>query len=176
MNIFVTDKDPVKSAQFLDDKRVKHMVKENIELLGIFIHSVTGQWYIDFPLWDAHLRNEPNFLYNHPLSRWVRKDRVNMSWLYRHTVALFDEYQYRFERKHPFEEVFIRLRPLLGEIILDKEPKSFHNSSLFKELEVVTAYRKTMKVKWFETDKIKPVLWTGRGEPSWLLETGKLEI
>src|SRR6266576_1944167 len=101
MNIFVTDKDPAKAAINLDNKRVKHMPKECIELLGIYIHAITGTWYIDFPLWDASTRNEPDFLYNHPISKWVRKDKANMSWLYRHTVAILDEYYYRFEKKHP---------------------------------------------------------------------------
>lgn len=171
MNIFVTDLDPVKSAQALDDKRVRHMPKECVELLGIYIHAATGKWYIDFPLWDKHLRNEPNFLYNHPVSRWVRRDKRNMSWLVRHLIGLFDEFQFRFEAEHNLVPIYKELRDVIGGLV-EGQPYTFYNSSLYKELPIVEAYRRTMVKKWYETDAVKPVKWTKRNAPSWLSELG----
>lgn len=176
MNIFVTDVDPVQAAINLDDKRVRHMVKENIEMLAIYIHSVLNIWVVDFPLWGKDIRNEPNFLYNHPCSKWVRKDKANMSWLFRHTVASFDEHEYRFDTTSEWIPEFIKVREHLANHLLDRVPNTFQNSSLFKDLPVIEAYRKTMINKWYVTDKIKPVLWTKRNPPTWLNQSQQLSL
>lgn len=174
MNIFVTDLDPVKAAQNLDDKRVKHMPKECVELLGIYIHSVTGNWVIPFPLWGNDERNEPNFLYNHPISKWVRKDKANVWWLARHLDALFEEHLFRFD-EYPMSKLYhAMVLPYISAI--GAEPLGFHNSSLFKNKPIVQAYRDTMINKWFVTDKIKPPKWTKRGAPHWLEQQQSLNL
>lgn len=166
MNIFITDLDPVQSAINLDDKRVKHMPKECVELLGIYIHSVLGRWVIPFPLWGNDDRNEPNWLYNHPCSKWVRKNKANAWWLLRHTKALIAEYKYRTGLDHPCLAFMEEIEAIVG--YCENNPESFQNSSLHKNKEITTAYRETMIHKWFVTDKIKPVRWTGRKPPLWL--------
>lgn len=165
MNIFLTDFDPLIAARNLDDKRVSHMNKENLELLAIYIHSCINKWVIPFPLWGEDRREEPTFLYNHPISRWVRKDKANVWWLYQHTLALFNEYQYRFEEVNPVFHFIEKIKPFISEC--EQKPKAFHNSSLYKDLPIVEAYRATMINKWTVTDAIKPVKFTKRGEPKW---------
>jgi len=174
MNIFVTSTDPIQAAINLDDKRVKHMPKECIEMLGIYVHSVLDIWVIPFPLWGDDERTDTQFLYNHPCSRWVRKDKANMTWLFKHTVALFDEHEYRFGVVNPVQHFLLPLRDKLQ--FVDREPTNFQNSSLFKDLPVVDAYRETMKVKWFHTDKIKPVRWSKRTMPIWCQSQTELEL
>lgn len=176
MNIFCTDRDPIQSAINLDDKRAKHMGKECVELLGIYIHSVTDKWVIPFPLWDAEIRNEPNFLYNHPVSKWVRKDRANMTWLFKHLIAICDENVYRFDKVNSCEQYIPVLREILSPLFVEEQPRVFQNSSLFKNLPPIEAYRETMKKKWFETDKVRPVQWTRRKPPEWALTQSKLEL
>lgn len=174
MNIFVTDINPVQAAINLDDKRVRHMVKENLEMLAIYIHSILGFWVIEFPMWGKDIRSDPQFLYNHPCSKWVRRDKANMSWLFTHTVALFDEHEYRFDASNEWVPQFIKIREYVADYVIDRVPKTFQNSSLYKDLPVIEAYRKTMINKWYVTDKIKPVLWTRRNPPTWLSQ-GKQE-
>ena len=168
MNIFVLDKDPVLAAQYLCDKRVKHMPKECIELLSIYIHSITDKWLTPFPLWSNGDRTDTHFIYNSPTSKWVKKDKANMTWLYSYTVALLDEYEYRFNEVSSMSNFLIKLRDELH--FVDQQPKSFHNSSFFKDLEIVTAYRKTICIKWYELDAIKAPRWTGRDVPYWIKE------
>jgi hypothetical protein len=165
MNIFVTDLNPIQAAWNLDDKRVKHMPKECLELLACYIHSVTDNWLIPFPLWGDDTRTEPMFLYNNPISKWVRKDRANVFWLYRHTLALFEEHQYRFDSINPVQHFLEDMKPFMVDV--NRQPKAFQNSSLYKQLYIVDAYRQTMMNKWLLTDKIKPITWTKRGQPAW---------
>jgi len=165
MNIFITDLNPVISAQSLCDKRTKHMPKEYLELLTIYIHSLTGIFVIPFPLWGDERRSEPTFLYNHPISKWVRKDKVNVWWLYQHTLALFEEHKYRFNEVNPVEHFLEKITPFISES--KQQPKTFQNSSLYKNLPIVEAYRATMINKWTVTDKVRPIKFTKRGSPKW---------
>lgn len=165
MNIFVTDLDAKIAAQNLDDKRVRHMPKECIEMLGIYLHSTLGHWIIPFPIWGNDERDEPNFLYNHPCSKWVRKDKAHVSWLLKHTIALIDECEYRGLEIPACGSFLSAIIPLIP--ITDQEPEIFQNSSHHKNKTIVAAYRETMITKWTVTDKIKPVRFTKRGAPAW---------
>jgi len=178
MNIFVTDVDPVKSAINLDDKRVRHMPKECVEMLAIYIHFVTNQWLIKFPLWGGEDRADVNFLYNHPCSRWIRKDKRNMQWLYKHTLALLEEWEHRFDGVNPIIAEFSIVAEFLDSHLQDtcELPVKFQNSSLNKNIPVIDAYRETMMHKWFVTDKIKPVRWSKRNPPTWIHTQQNLEL
>ncbi len=173
MNIFVTDKDPIISAQNLDDKRVFHMVRESIEMLSIYVHSVTKDYPVAVPMWAKWdgTRKGTQFLHNAPTSVWVRKHRDNVCWLFHHLAALLEEYAYRFEDLHPNESlIYAKLISPLVHIIGDSNiygSPTFRNSSYFKnDKNVFIAYRKTMIQKWFTDDKVKPK-WTKRGKPEW---------
>lgn len=170
MNIFVTDSDAKKAAISLDDKRIKHMPKEALECLTCYIYSVTNKWVIPFPLWGTEERNEPLFLYNHPINKWVRSDKSNLYWTYIYTLALFEEHQYRFGFINPVQHFIELIKPY---VIESKKYPIFHNSSLYKNLPVIEAYRKTMINKWTVTDKLKPT-WTKRDRPFWFPEQLKL--
>lgn len=171
MNIFVTDTDPTKAALNLDDKRLKHLPKESIEMLGCYIHSVIGKWLIPFPLWGdpARLTEASKLsLYNHPCVKWLSKDKANAWWLYMHLNAMFIECEYRFGTLPNIAALQLltqELQPYFSPI--DRMPTSFRNSSIYKNKDVVTAYRETMLTKWLRTDKIKPIVWTKRGAPKW---------
>ena len=93
MNIFVTDPDPVISAQTLCDKHVVKMVLESAQMLSTAWRDFSTKYSDDNELYKtAHL--------NHPCSIWVRQARENYKWLYRHFVALCDEYTHRYGKSH----------------------------------------------------------------------------
>ncbi len=174
MNIFVTDESPIVSAQNLDDKRVYHMVRESIEMLSIYVHSITGEYPVAVPMWTKWdgTRKGTQFLHEAPTSKWIRRHRDNAWWLLRHMSALVNEFEYRFNKKHPN---FYQVRLVIGSIskltkdFIMVDPTEFRNSSYFKnDNNVFIAYRKTMIQKWFTDDKRKPK-WTKRGKPEWAI-------
>ena len=93
MNIFVTDPDPVISAQTLCDKHVVKMVLESAQMLSTAWREYSSEYADEHELYKtAHL--------NHPCSIWVRLARENYRWLYKHFVALCEEYTHRYEKSH----------------------------------------------------------------------------
>lgn len=90
MNIFVTDPSPIKSAQYLDDKRAVKMILESAQMLSTAIYSVSG---IREGIKPTHI--------NHPCNLWVRASRANYQWLYEHFCALMDEKLKRFPERPP---------------------------------------------------------------------------
>jgi len=165
MNIFVTDESAKQSAINLDDKRVKHLSKEYLELLAIATHEKTGQWVIPFPLWGQEERTDLSHLINSPVSKWVQKDRANLWWLYSHLWYMFQEHEYRFKEMSPVFHFLDKIKQFVVEIT--RQPKEFYNASFFKDFPIVDAYRKTLILKWNEQDKKKPI-WTNRNAPDWI--------
>lgn len=183
MNIFAMHKDPTICAMWLDDKRVKHMPHETIEMLSMATERLTGE--VLYPYREGQ--------YNHPVSIWVRKELKNYYWTWKYLLALLDEYKYRElggyvygPTKMTTSELIEMINhthpiPRIGDVISDCKGHSvieylhhtdiddvyFRNSSKFKSIkDVITAYRKTMIHKWDNTDKVAPV-WTKRERPTW---------
>ena len=90
MNIFYLDKDPVKAAQVQYNKHVVKMILESAQMLCT-AHHVHGN-PDDVPYKQAHL--------NHPSTVWCRQSIPNYMWLYKHMMALGDEYTKRYSKTH----------------------------------------------------------------------------
>jgi hypothetical protein len=90
MNIFVTNICPIKSAIFLDDKRVIKMILESAQMLSTALHT--------FDVKDKRIYKKTHL--NHPCTVWVRKNKSNYMWLLKHFKALSDEYTRRFNKVH----------------------------------------------------------------------------
>ena len=90
MNIFYLDKDPAKAAQVQYNKHVVKMILESAQMLCT-AHHVYGN-ADNVPYKQAHL--------NHPSTIWCRKSIPNYMWLYKHMIALGDEYTKRYGKKH----------------------------------------------------------------------------
>ncbi len=90
MNIFYLDKCPKKAAQLQYNKHVVKMILESAQMLCT-AHHVHGNPN-DVPYKQAHL--------NHPSTIWCRQNRHNYMWLYRHMIALGDEYTKRYGKTH----------------------------------------------------------------------------
>ena len=108
MNIFYIDKDPVKAAQMLSDKHVVKMILESAQMLCTAKRVLDGTEYIaktkngrNIRRWRLENSNEDAILYkagwlSHPSTQWVMQSANNFIWLYKHMIALNDEYKLRY--------------------------------------------------------------------------------
>lgn len=94
MNIFYFYPCPVLSAQAQPDKMLVKMPLETAQMLSTAHRELDGDKYAD-----------ANNLYkraywNHPCTIWARETKENYLWLYRHFIALGNEYYYRYQKRH----------------------------------------------------------------------------
>ena len=94
MNIFYFYDCPVKSAQAQPDKMLVKMPLETAQMLCTAHRELDGDDYAD-----------ANGLYkraywNHPCTIWARSGVINYAWLYKHFIALGEEYTYRYGKEH----------------------------------------------------------------------------
>ena len=94
MNIFYFDECPVVSAEAQPDKMLVKMPLETAQMLCTAHRVLDGDEYAD-----------ANNLYkraywNHPCTIWARETKENYLWLYRHFIALGNEYYYRYQKRH----------------------------------------------------------------------------
>jgi len=131
MNIFVLDKDPIKAAEYHNDKHVVKMILESAQLL-------CNAHHYHFPQNSKNLYRPTHF--NHPCSVWVRQSSKNYQWLFNLWIALLKEYNLRYGKRHKCEEKIIHLsaNPCpIGEIT------SFAQAmpDQYRDDDVVKAYR-----------------------------------
>lgn len=117
MNVFVVNEDPVISARELCDAHVVKMPTETAQLLStahrvldgkqVIRPSVSGKRMVKyFDLFEGIDDLEMEMLLykanhiNHPSAVWARESSANYLWLYKHFVALCDEYNRRYCRTH----------------------------------------------------------------------------
>ena len=89
MNIFYLDKCPVKAAKVQYNKHVVKMILESAQMLCTAHHHYGNE---SVPYKKAH--------YNHPSTVWTRDGSNNYIWLFRHMMALGDEYTKRYNKTH----------------------------------------------------------------------------
>ena len=172
MNIFVTDPDPVISAQTLCDKHVVKMVLESAQMLSTAWREPNDLRSSEFSSRYA----DEHELYktahpNHPCSIWVRQARENYKWLYRHFVALCEEYTHRYGKSHAsarLKEPLMR-RPFKPSALLDaiEEPYGFVLAmpDEYKSDDVFDSYQKYLInekqhfAKWEKDPSRKPTWW-----------------
>ena len=80
MNIFVTDPDPRKCAQNLDDKRVIKMILESVQILSTAV-TMNGGTGIYRPTHQGH-----------PCTKWAATCYKNWLWLFNHMCSLQTEF------------------------------------------------------------------------------------
>lgn len=144
MNIFATFDCPIKSARYLDNKRVIKMILESAQMLSTAINFYGGK----APYKSTHI--------NHPCSVWVRESRVNYIWLLRHFIALSQEYTKRYGKIHKSSQYteFFKENELS---IPNGIPTPFPNCTTLKHVgNTHLAYRLYLNKKW-KNDKIKPI-------------------
>ena len=107
MNIFYLSEDPKKAATMMYNKHVVKMILESAQLL------CTAHLIADGP--DANVPYKATHK-NHPSAIWARESTSNYEWLYKHMLALGEEYTKRYGKIH--------LTILKCSGVLNKAPKN----------------------------------------------------
>ena len=95
MNIFYLHPDPNKAAAYHYDKHKVKMILEAAQMLCTAHHHYAELYEYDagyIPYRKAH--------YNHPSTKWVRKNMQTYFWLYDYMMALGEEYTKRYKKTH----------------------------------------------------------------------------
>lgn len=96
MNLFILDKDPIKSAMMLCDK---HVVKQTLETAQLL--STAQRFFGKIVTYKStHI--------NHPCSLWVRMNVENYMWAWKHGLSLCLEYTHRYGKVHKCESLYLR--------------------------------------------------------------------
>jgi len=90
LNIFYLHEDPRKAAEYQYNKHIVKMILESAQMLCTAHHHYGDGDNV--PYKRAH--------YNHPSTIWVRDNCENYAWLYRHMIALGEEYTRRYGKTH----------------------------------------------------------------------------
>ena len=110
MNIFYVDKDPAKAAEMMCDKHIIKMILESAQMLCSAKRMLDGTEYYDktkngrkIKRWRLDNSNEEAIIYKagwakHPSTQWVMKSAYNYMWLYKHMLALNEEYKLRWQK------------------------------------------------------------------------------
>lgn len=164
MNIFVTNKCPIKSAQDHCNVHNVKMILEASQLLS------TAHFVLD----GVQVGYKPSHQ-NHPSSKWTRSTSANYQWLYAHFKALCEEYTFRTGKIHKSSELLNVLDKLPCNIKkAELEPFAMAMPDHHKRLGIfdqTVAYRSYLKEKYAEwacREKTIKVEWTNRKQPEWI--------
>ncbi len=94
MNIFYFYDNPVKAAEAQPDKMLVKMPLETAQMLCTAHRELDGDDYAD----EVGLYKRA--YWNHPCTIWAREGVINYVWLYKHFIALGEEYKYRYGKEH----------------------------------------------------------------------------
>ena len=111
MNIFCLHEDPKIAAQMSCDKHVVKMILESAQLLSTCHRVQDGTEYYDktkngrkIKRWLHPNSNYEKLLYKagwirHPSTEWLFESAYNYLWLYKHFIALNEEFKRRYKHK-----------------------------------------------------------------------------
>ncbi len=159
MNIFVTDRCPVKSAQNLCDIHVSKMLLESVQLLCTYFNN--ERFYT--PYKSTHR--------NHPCQLWLKQSYFNLYWLICHTRALAKEYTHRYGKVHKCELVFNQVSEHFKHFSFTHlQPDNFVQCmpDEYRQNNDVLAYRAYYISK--QLTMKRPMRWTKRQPPIWFKE------
>jgi len=98
MNIFCLSECPKEAAQMHCDSHCSKMCVELSQLLATCF-SLSRLAEDDCPRTQSG-NPRKHFNPKHPSSIWTRTSKNNMRWLITHAAALFDEFEFRFNKRH----------------------------------------------------------------------------
>ena len=98
MNIFVTDPDPIVSAQCFPDKHIVKMPLETCQMLSIVASEKWGHGFGKLPKKSGgYYATDKGAFRNHPCTIWAQS---HWTWLINHGLALCAEYTHRYNKVH----------------------------------------------------------------------------
>ena len=156
MNIFFLDKTPEFSAEYLCDKHIPKMLLESAQMLSTSYQRYRGiQKGLYKPAYP-----------NHPMTKWVGKNRSNFEWALVNAIEIEEEYEIRFNKIHKSGQIITEielndLRFKLPEGDFTDPPQCMPDE--YKDNDYVTAYR-----NYYKGEKEYFAKWEkGRQQPEW---------
>ena len=166
MNIFVTDPDPIASAQVLPDKHIVKMPLETCQMLSIVGSSKWGHGFGSLPKKDGTpYATEKGAFRNHPCTVWAQ---TNFLWLIDHGLALCAEYRHRYNKVHSCETAMRHANKIFPQN--NDFPKSFTRAmpDIYKydtSIDTFTAYKNYISSKpWVASNYLRDP----SRKPNWL--------
>ena len=184
MNIFYVDKNPETAAKMMCDKHIIKMILESAQMLCSAKRVLDGKEYFDttkngrkIKRWRLDNPNEEATIYKagwlgHPSTQWVMKSAYNYIWLYKHMMAMNEEYKLRYN--HTKDHLAVQK---LGEL-LRQPPKNINIKALATDAtpampdecivpgESVASYR-----KYYIMKKVRFATWKAPSKmPDWFKE------
>ena len=184
MNVFYLHKDPKVAAEMSCDKHVVKMILESAQLLSTAHRVQDGTEYYDktkngrkIKRWKHPNSNLEPLLYKagwikHPSTLWLFESAYNYIWLYKHMMALNEEYKKRYN--HNTDHLTIQK---LGEILkfpptnalynrIATEPKPAMPEHCKVPGDAVASYR-----KYYILEKKRFATWKSPAKiPQWYIE------
>jgi len=164
MNIFILDYDINKNAQFHCNKHIVKMPLELAQMISTTYHVL-------------EYTNLPDFIFskasyiNHPCTKWVRKNRNNFNYTCKLGLALYNEYQYRYNKPDKMQRVKQIFEyglkhnpfPILNSCNKNITPFALAMPDKYKTNDVVESYR-----NYYLGEKEHLFKWTKRDIPHWI--------
>ena len=162
MNIFIISECPVTAAQMQCDMHVVKMTLETAQILCA-----------PFPKGEAPYKRTH---YGHPCTVWARESFGNYQWLYKHGMALAEEYTYRFGKRHKSQDVIEWCMKNVGKLQFQKSRRTEFVMAMpaqyRRRSDPVEAYR-----AYYLGEKMGFAKWNkGREEPYWTTKNPCKEI
>ena len=167
MNIFLLSIDMKKCVQMYVNKHVVKMILEHTQIL-FSVHHVCGSINEEFEI-VYKLTHK-----NHPCNVWARKSLANYMYLIELTLAICEEYTYRYGKVHKCEAYVRQMKenlPILDDIgftipaqAMPDEYKNTDENITFED--VIESYR-----KYYINDKKHIFAWKGRDVPDFVKES-----
>ena len=167
MNIFVTDSDPIQSAQNLPDKHIVKMPLETCQMLSI----IYSDWYYGvgklYKSDGTPYRTSHGAFRNHPCTQWAVANQYNLAWLIMHGLALCDEYTLRYDKVHTCQDVIHQAVRIYNACFDDSVTQSFHKVTSFTRampeylkfdttIDTITAYKRYLNTKsWLASNYLR---------------------
>lgn len=154
MNIFILDLNVKKCAQYHCDKHVIKMILEGVQIIcsALYLHGYTT------PYRPTHKK--------HPCVLWVAESYENLLWTQELTLALNEEYRYRWQRKKDHASIDV-LHMISGKKYENRGLTEFAQSMPEQYRlpnDAVTAYR-----RYYIGEKLRFATWKNRCTPSWIV-------
>ena len=167
MNIFVTDRCPIQSAQNLPDKHVVKMPLETYQMLSI----IYSDWY--YGVGKIHRTNGTPYatsngaFRNHPCTQWAAANQYNLAWLIAHGIALCNEYNARYNKRHACYDPIIEAVAIYDRCFDLPVSQAYHKVVDFTRampesikfdttIDTITAYKQYLNTKpWLATNYLR---------------------
>ena len=167
MNIFVTDRCPIQSAQNLPDKHVVKMPLETCQMLSI----IYSDWY--YGVGKIHRTNGTPYatsngaFRNHPCTQWAAANQYNLAWLIAHGIALCNEYNARYNKRHACYDPIIEAVAIYDRCFDLPVSQAYHKVVDFTRampesikfdttIDTITAYKQYLNTKpWLATNYLR---------------------